>query len=257
MSRTTNYIATLLLLTASCLSAQTAPRAINLSSGDATSDISVSQIKDLLQRYATSIDQADITLASDIWSHDSEVSFIHPLGTEIGYDNITSNVYQHLMGGYFSKRQLLIHNSSIHVYGDTAWSEFTWTFHATHRSDGAAVTTEGRETQIYRKEHGTWRIVHVHYSGPPAQAPAQAQAPEPKDGYVPDEKAAVKIAEATLVHRYKYRAKDVQSYQPFHATLHDGVWTVHSTLPRGTTGGRFGMDISQRSGAVLRFVEFQ
>jgi hypothetical protein len=171
MSRTTNYIAALLLLTTSCLSAQTTPKAVDLSSGKVASETSVLQIKDLLQRYATSIDQANVALASDIWSHDSEASFIYPLGTEVGYDNITLNVYQHLMGGYFSKRQLLIDNPTIHVYGDTAWSEFTWTFHATLRNDGTAVTTEGRETQIYRKEHGTWRIVHVHYSGPPAEGP--------------------------------------------------------------------------------------
>lgn len=168
MNRKTNSIAALLLLITSYLSAQTAPKMIDLSSGNAAS---VSQIKDLLQRYATSIDQADVTLASDIWSHNSEVSFIYPLGTEVGYDNITLNVYQHLMGGYFSKRQLLIHNPAIHVYEDTAWSEFTWTFHATLRNDGTAVTTEGLETQIYHKEHGSWRIVHVHYSVPPARAP--------------------------------------------------------------------------------------
>ena len=171
MNRITDYIAALLLLTTSCLSAQTAHKAIDISSGKAASETSVLQIKDLLQRYATSIDQANVALASNIWSHDSEVSFIYPLGTEVGYDNITLNVYQRLMGGYFSKRQLLIHNPTIHVYEDTAWSEFTWTFHATLRNDGTAVTTEGRETQIYRNEHGTWRIVHVHYSGPPAQAP--------------------------------------------------------------------------------------
>jgi hypothetical protein len=170
MSRTTNYIVALLLLTTSCLSAQTALKAINLSSEKTASENSILQIKDLLQRYATSIDQANVPLASDIWSHDSEASFIYPLGTEVGYDNITLNIYQRLMGGYFSKRELLIHNPTIHVYGDTAWSEFTWTFHATRRNDGTAVTTEGRETQIYHKQHDIWRIVHVHYSGPPAQA---------------------------------------------------------------------------------------
>jgi hypothetical protein len=33
--------------------------------------------------------------------------------------------------------------------------------------DGQKITTTGRETQIYSKESGGWRIVHVHYSGPP------------------------------------------------------------------------------------------
>jgi hypothetical protein len=32
------------------------------------------------------------------------------------------------------------------------------------RKDGSAVTTHGVETQIYRKQAGTWCLVHVHYS---------------------------------------------------------------------------------------------
>ncbi len=35
------------------------------------------------------------------------------------------------------------------------------------RKDGSPVATRGRETQIYQKEQGGWRLVHVHYSGMP------------------------------------------------------------------------------------------
>jgi len=35
---------------------------------------------------------------------------------------------------------------------------------------GSSLTTRGRETQIYRKERGQWRLVHVHYSGMPVTA---------------------------------------------------------------------------------------
>ena len=49
----------------------------------------------------------------------------------------------------------------IYVNGAPAWSEFQWDFHATLRKDGSAVTTHGVETQIYRKEEGKWRLVHV------------------------------------------------------------------------------------------------
>jgi len=52
----------------------------------------------------------------------------------------------------------------IYVNGAAARSEFRWDFHATLRKDGSAVTTHGVETQIYRKEEGKWRLVHVHYS---------------------------------------------------------------------------------------------
>jgi ketosteroid isomerase-like protein len=69
--------------------------------------------------------------------------------------------------GLFSERQLLPDPAEIHVYGDTAWSQFTWTFHATVKDGGKEIATKGRETQVYRKESGGWRIVHVHYPGMP------------------------------------------------------------------------------------------
>ena len=71
------------------------------------------------------------------------------------------------MGGTFSARKLTPKEIAVHVYGDTAWSEFSWDFVATVRNDGSPFHSEGRETQIYRRENGQWRIVHVHYSGVP------------------------------------------------------------------------------------------
>jgi len=69
--------------------------------------------------------------------------------------------------GLFSERQLLPDPVEIHVYGDTAWSQFTWTFRARLKNGGNEITTKGRETQVYHRENGGRRIVHVHYSGMP------------------------------------------------------------------------------------------
>ncbi len=132
------------------------------------------QISAVLQKYALSIDNADVALASEIWSHDPGATFIHPLGTEHGFKQIADHVYLGIMGNIFSKRELVLHDPVIHVYGDAAWSEMTWTFHAT-KKDGSDLTTEGRETQVYHKENGSWRIVLVHHSGPPAAMPSVSQ----------------------------------------------------------------------------------
>jgi len=129
------------------------------------------QIRAVLQKYATSIDNADVSLASEIWSQEPSVTYVYPLGTEHGFKQIADHVYIGIMEGMFSKRELILHEPNIHVYRDAAWSEMTWTFHATMR-DAKAVTNEGRETQVYHKEHGAWRIVLVHYSGPPAAMPS-------------------------------------------------------------------------------------
>jgi ketosteroid isomerase-like protein len=128
----------------------------------------VDAIKGIIAKYANSVDAADTTLASQIWWNSPEVSFIHPLGYEHGFEQIKQNVYTHLMGETFSERKLTPHDISIHIYGDSAWSEFYWDFNAKFRKDGQDITTHGRETQFYRKIQGNWRIIHVHYSGMPA-----------------------------------------------------------------------------------------
>ena len=83
---------------------------------------------------------------------------------EHGFEAIKRQVFQNIMGGMFSARDLEVQGAAIHVSGNTGWSEFHWVFHATMRKDGSAVTTHGVETQVYRRESGKWRLVHVHYS---------------------------------------------------------------------------------------------
>ena len=121
-------------------------------------------IHHLLDQYAKAVDTVDLQLLAQIWSHSPEVSFIYPLGEEHGFDAIEQNVFKKVMGEMFSARDLKMHDEVIYVNGDSAWSEFRWDFHATLRKDGSAVTTHGVETQVYRKENGQWRLVHVHYS---------------------------------------------------------------------------------------------
>ena len=124
----------------------------------------VGAIHTLINQYTKAVDTVDLKLLSQIWSHSPEVSFIYPLGEEHGFDAIEQHVFQDVMGGIFSTRDLEINGIAIHVNRNAAWSEFHWVFHATVRKDESAITTHGVETQVYRKESGNWRLVHVHYS---------------------------------------------------------------------------------------------
>jgi len=127
------------------------------------------QLRAVLDNYTKAVNTLDPDLISSIWSHSPDVSFIHPRGTAIGFEHIRNEFYKDTMG-LFSKRELILEKPALHIYGDSAWSQMTWTFHATFK-DGPQITTTGRETQIYHKENGTWHIVHVHYSGPPDMRP--------------------------------------------------------------------------------------
>ena len=130
-------------------------------------------IRSLIATYAKSVDAADTTLASTVWATTPDVSFIHPRGHERGWNAIKAQFYEQTMGQMFSERKLTVKDLAIHCYGQSAWAEFYWDFAAKLRTDGSPVATHGRETQVYRKINGAWRLVHVHYSGMPVTGERQ------------------------------------------------------------------------------------
>jgi hypothetical protein len=132
-------------------------------------------IRAMVDTYMQSVDDADPKLASTVWLTTPDASFIEPLGHERGWDQIVDVIYAKLMGETFVKRTLKnVSDVTIHLYGDAAVVEFDWDFVATLRSDGKTlVHTTGRESQFYVNLPGRgWRLVHVHYSGPPVKGPA-------------------------------------------------------------------------------------
>ena len=134
-------------------------------SGEASADRA--EIRELIGKYTRSVDAADVKLASEVWLDSPDVTFIHPQGHEHGFEQIKKDIYQHFMGEIFSERKLTAHDISLDVRSDSAVAEFYWDFAAKLRKDGTPVTTHGRETQIYERVDGRWRLVHAHYSGMP------------------------------------------------------------------------------------------
>ena len=72
----------------------------------------------------------------------------------------------------------------------------------------------------------------------------------PKDGYVPTEEVAIKIAVA--VWEPIYGAAKIADEKPFRASLVDGVWTVEGSLPEGSLGGVAVAEIARENGRILR-----
>jgi ketosteroid isomerase-like protein len=141
--------------------------------GGPAPDPNETAIRSLIATYAKSVDGADTTLASKIWASTPDVSFIHPRGHARGWDAIKAQFYEQTMGQRFTERILSVKDIVVHPYGETAWAEFYWDFAAKLRKDGSPLATQGRETQVYRKVNGAWRLVHVHYSGMPVTGERQ------------------------------------------------------------------------------------
>ena len=121
------------------------------------------EISKIIDAYCKTINDDDLELVNEIWSHGDEVSFIGPSGRYSTYNEIRDNFVHGVFGVNFTKRNLQKEELSITVYGDAAWAEFNWVFDAI-RNDGSPHNTKGRESQFFHKENGQWKLVHIHYS---------------------------------------------------------------------------------------------
>ena len=77
----------------------------------------------------------------------------------------------------------------------------------------------------------------------------------PKDGYVPDEKTAIRIAVAVWIPIYG--EKEIEGEKPYHAALSNGIWFVGGSLPKPPpghirVGGVAEAEISKDDGRILR-----
>jgi len=166
LARLSRLITFAVLLAASVCSAQDKRQTANPNAGKDEGDI-----KQLISIYAKAADEADSALASRIWCDSSEDSLINPVGRWHGLEQIMG-FYRHDMGETYSERDLEVSEVSVQVYSDAAWAEFNWNFSAKRRKDGSSVSFRGMETQIYRKNHDRWCLIHVHYSALPAEKKA-------------------------------------------------------------------------------------
>lgn len=72
----------------------------------------------------------------------------------------------------------------------------------------------------------------------------------PKNGWVPDEATAIRVAEAIAT--AQWGETRTLGERPFKARLRGEVWTVHGTLhPQGAFGGTAVVQLNKTTGAVL------
>jgi ketosteroid isomerase-like protein len=102
---------------------------------------------------------------SDIWSHSSAVTTMHPIGgRQVGWKDVWATWDQ--TAQVASEGQVKLQDQFIQVVGDVAYE--IGVENASFRIAGQKVTDQIRVTNIYQKEGGTWKIVHHHSDLSPA-----------------------------------------------------------------------------------------
>ena len=101
----------------------------------------------------------DAKSLSDIWSHNQEVTTMHPIGgRQVGWKDVWEAWDQ--TAHVASEGQVRLEDQFIRVVGDMAYE--IGVENAGFRIAGKKVTDMVRVTNIYQKEGGTWKIIHHH-----------------------------------------------------------------------------------------------
>lgn len=119
------------------------------------------------QFYAAlnSMANGDVGPMGDIWSHSKDVSTMHPIGgREVGWDEVKGPWAQ--VAGISSGGKIELDDQLIRVGDDIAYELGTERGQATMA--GEQISFEQRVTNIYRREGGSWKIVHHHTDLSPA-----------------------------------------------------------------------------------------
>ncbi len=122
------------------------------------------RIDDLLKSYIESVNTSDEKLFREIWDREGSISFIHPNGYAIGFEEIVEHFRLGRMSTNFSNRDFKIKDIMIKYYGNTAFLEFRWDFFATMKDTNDEIHTEGRETQFIVLRDSGWKFSNIHCS---------------------------------------------------------------------------------------------
>ena len=96
---------------------------------------------------------------ADIWSHSATVTTMHPIGgRQVGWDQVRGSWEQ--VAKLASGGQVKLVDQIVNVVGDVAYELGIERGKA--KLAEQEVTFEDRVTNVYRRESGTWKIVHHH-----------------------------------------------------------------------------------------------
>ena len=123
---------------------------------------SIDEVRKASEQFYTAMNgmlDGDAGPLADIWSHGKEVTTMHPVGgREVGWDEVWGKWQS--AAKLFSGGHIKLDDQIIRVAGDFAYEVGIEKGVAKH--SGNEVSVDCRATNIYRKEAGTWKIVHHH-----------------------------------------------------------------------------------------------
>jgi ketosteroid isomerase-like protein len=119
-------------------------------------------VRQASDRFYTALNRmlnGDAGPLSEVWSHESDVTTMHPIGgRQVGWEQVRPVWEQvaHICSG----GRVWLEDQLLRTGGDLAYELGTERGQATMA--GQSLTLDHRVTNVYRREAGGWKIVHHH-----------------------------------------------------------------------------------------------
>ena len=120
------------------------------------------EVRQAADRFYTALNRmlnGDAGPLSEVWSHESDVTTMHPIGgRQVGWEQVGpvwEQVAHTCSGG-----RVWLEDQLVRTGGDLAYEAGTERGQATMA--GQTLTFDHRVTNVYRREAGGWKIVHHH-----------------------------------------------------------------------------------------------
>jgi ketosteroid isomerase-like protein len=116
----------------------------------------------------------DASSLSGVWLHDVSVTTMHPIGgRQVGWDSVRESFQQ--VAQIASEGRIRLEDQIIQVTGDLAYELGSERGQA--KFGGQQAKLDHRVTNIYRREGGSWKMVHHHTDVSPAMLEVLARLP--------------------------------------------------------------------------------
>jgi uncharacterized protein (TIGR02246 family) len=137
---------------------------IILSTIPASADSADDEIKSMVDRFRQAWESLDLEGLESLFDLDYDIRYfpaemMRAGDGKRGLREYLKNGVQHL-----SDVKLTVKDIKTDTFGEVAYAAYLW--HFEYRWDGQPSAADGRNTMIFRKTDGGWKIIHYHESVP-------------------------------------------------------------------------------------------
>lgn len=123
------------------------------------------QIKELIKKYQRLINNPSHELFDEIFAKNAFCTEIAIIDCYEGRESVYDNFIIGRLQKRFARIELIADSVTVNeISDDLAIAIFKYHTDCNLREDGSPFGIAGIETQVYIKENGEWKLLHVHYS---------------------------------------------------------------------------------------------